>query len=234
MEETFFFPDKSDSGDNLWTVKRLSKGSCPFGEICRVQSLTANKETWFYFYLGPDETKAKYHTWVNRALFMWFSSQLEMPRNKASDPSSRELIWADSYNFATKGSCAFLAAYVIEHSKDLSFVPEVTTCCKVEMFPHSLEQKFRTMKACYMVASNGTAMWNIKEARLSHCMHKTNKNDFQISLKSRITRQELWLNNYGLFIRRGKHSGWTPARMSVRVWELLSLIPWIRTTNSSN
>lgn len=128
----------------------------------------------------------------------------------------------------------FLAAYVIEHSKDLSFVPEVTTCCKVEMFPHSLEQKFRTMKACYMVASNGTAMWNIKEARLSHCMHKTNKNDFQISLKSRITRQELWLNNYGLFIRRGKHSGWTPAHMSVRVWELLSLIPWIRTTNSSN
>lgn len=97
-----------------------------------------------------------------------------------------------------------------------------------------LEQKFRTMKACYMVASNGTAMWNIKEARLSHCMHKTNKNDFQISLKSRITRQELWLNNYGLFIRRGKHSGWTPAHMSVRVWELLSLIPWIRTTNSSN
>lgn len=105
----FFFPDKSDSGANLWTVKRLSKGSCPFGEICRVQSLTANKETWFYFYLGPDETKAKYHTLVDRALFMWFSSQLEMPRNKASDPSSRELLWADSYNFATKESCAFFS-----------------------------------------------------------------------------------------------------------------------------
>lgn len=107
MEETFFFPDKSDSGANLWTVKHLSKGSCPFREICRVRSLTANKETWFYFNLGPDETKAKYHNLVNRALFMLFSSQLEMPRKKASDPSSRELIWAETHNFTTKGPCDF-------------------------------------------------------------------------------------------------------------------------------